>query len=47
MTNRLALILGGMILGGLIIDIAIFGTGHALFLAKKMADLIEWLAFWR
>lgn len=47
MTNTIALVLGGLILGALAIDIVLFGTEHLVFLAKKMNDLIEWLAIWR
>ncbi|MEM7520449.1 MAG: hypothetical protein AAF307_05375 [Pseudomonadota bacterium] len=47
MTNRLALILGFLILALLVGDVLLFGTEHLLFLAKKIMDLIEWLAFWR
>jgi hypothetical protein len=47
MTNRIAIVLGLIILGLLLIDILIFGTEHIVFLGKKMFDLIEWVAFWR
>ncbi|MEL7092364.1 MAG: hypothetical protein AAFN94_11575 [Pseudomonadota bacterium] len=47
MTNSIALVLGLLILGGIALDVMIFGTEHLIFLGKKLADLIEWLAFWR
>ncbi len=47
MTNQLALILGGLILTALLLDIAIFGDEHMIFLGKKFADLLHWIAFWR
>jgi uncharacterized membrane protein len=47
MTNRIALVLGLMIIGAIVVDVMYYGTEHLVFLAKKMADLIEWLAFWR
>lgn len=47
MTNTLAIILGLLLLGAACIDIFVYGTEHLLFLGKKLADLIEWLAFWR
>ena len=47
MTNRIALVLAFVILGALAIDYFIYANEYLLFLAKKMADLIEWLAFWR
>ncbi|MFN3294627.1 MAG: hypothetical protein ACK4S2_05625 [Gemmobacter sp.] len=46
MTDRLAIILGLLILGGLVLDLT-FGLGIALFLARRFADLVEWAAFWR
>ncbi|WP_299559617.1 hypothetical protein [uncultured Sulfitobacter sp.] len=47
MTNRIALVLGLFIVGAVLVDYACYGTEHGIFLAKKFADLIEWLAFWR
>ncbi|UWQ93088.1 hypothetical protein QEZ52_09950 [Aliisedimentitalea scapharcae] len=47
MTNTIAMWLGGLILILLIGDIILYGQEHLLFLAKKLADLIEWVAFWR
>lgn len=47
MTNTIALWLGGLILAALAIDIVFYGTEHLVFLAKKMLELMEWLAFWR
>jgi len=46
MTNTLAIILGLLILGGLVLDLT-FGLGFGLFLARRFADLVEWAAFWR
>ena len=47
MTNQIALGLALLILGAIVVDVMLYGTEHLLFLARKMADLIEWLAFWR
>lgn len=47
MTNQIALILGAVILIGLGIDYYQFEWSNTLFLARKLAALIEWLAFWR
>ncbi len=47
MTNRIAVILGVLIVGAIVADAIYFGTQHAVFLGKKFTDLIEWLAFWR
>jgi hypothetical protein len=46
MTNRLALILGLLILGFVSADL-VFDWGVTLYLARRFADLVEWLAFWR
>ena len=47
MTNQIALGLALLILGAIVVNVMLYGTEHLLFLARKMADLIEWLAFWR
>ena len=47
MTNRIALILGFFILVGIAVDVMLYDTENLLFLAKKLAELIEWTAFWR
>lgn len=47
MTTRIALILWLSILAALALDWLIFGTTHLVYLGKKLAELIEWLAFWR
>ncbi|MGI9370329.1 MAG: hypothetical protein ACR2O2_15980 [Ruegeria sp.] len=47
MTNPLAIWLGILILGGVLLDYSLFGTEHLLFLGKKLYDLLDWLAFWR
>jgi hypothetical protein len=47
MTNTLAILLGLFLIGAACVDVFFFGTEHLLFLGKKFADLIEWLAFWR
>ncbi|MFY9212500.1 MAG: hypothetical protein WAO69_15385 [Aestuariivita sp.] len=47
MTNPIALVMAVLILGAIAVDVTIYGTAHLLFLGKKLADLIEWLAFWR
>lgn len=47
MTNRIALGLGLLIIGFILLDLLIFGSDHVVFLGKKLADMIEWMAFWR
>ncbi|MCE8536150.1 hypothetical protein KBY27_01645 [Ruegeria pomeroyi] len=47
MTNQISIWLGVILLGAAMLDFAMFGTEHMLFLGKKLFDLLEWLAFWR
>ena len=47
MTNKIAFVLALIIIGAIVADYVYYGTEHIIFLAKKMAELIEWLAFWR
>lgn len=47
MSDRSALILAGLIVGALVLDLAVLRSGATLFLLKKLADLVEYLAFWR
>ncbi|OWU83875.1 glyceraldehyde-3-phosphate dehydrogenase [Oceanicola sp. 22II-s10i] len=47
MTNQLAIALGLLIALFLGLDAIVFGWSNTLFLAKKFADFVEWLAFWR
>ncbi|MBB3994652.1 hypothetical protein GGR95_002300 [Sulfitobacter undariae] len=47
MTNRIAFVLGLLIIAVIAVDFIYYGNEHGIFLAKKMNELIEWLAFWR
>ena len=47
MTNQIAIGLGLLILGLLGLDYFWYDSAGILFLLRKLADLIEWLAFWR
>ena len=47
MTNTIAITLGLLILGGLAVDYALFGSEHLVFLGRKLFALIDWVAFWR
>lgn len=46
MSNRLAVILGALIVATIALDL-IMGWGGTVFALRKLADLIEWMAFWR
>ena len=47
MTNTLSLVLGTLLVGAIAVDALANDGASLLFLGKKLADLIEWLAFWR
>lgn len=47
MTNRPAFFLIGALLAVLGAELALTGGSGALFPLRKLAHLIEWLAFWR
>ncbi len=47
MTNTLAIGLGLLVLGGLAIDAFLTGSDGFLFLASKLIELLDWIAFWR
>lgn len=47
MTNRIAIVLGLILIGAITVDVMLYGADHVIFLGKKMADLLEWMAFWR
>ncbi|MEX0339783.1 MAG: hypothetical protein AB3N11_12175 [Arenibacterium sp.] len=47
MTNRIAIVLGALILIAVVLDILIFGNEHVIFLGKKLLEFIDWIAFWR
>lgn len=47
MTNQIAIALAALILALLIADWQLYDLSNALFLARKFADLLEWVAFWR
>jgi hypothetical protein len=46
MSDRTALILGGIIAALIALDVA-FGGTVMLFLMRRLAALVEWLQFWR
>ncbi|WP_299602999.1 hypothetical protein [uncultured Tateyamaria sp.] len=47
MTNRIALVLALLIIGAITLDVMLYGMEHLIFLGKKFAELLEWIAFWR
>lgn len=47
MTDRIAFILAALIAGAVVLDLWLLNTGATLFVLRKLADLVEYLAFWR
>jgi hypothetical protein len=47
MTNRIAFVLGLIIVALITADIFFNNGDYVLFLMKKFWDLIEYMAFWR
>ena len=47
MTPKLATWLGLLLIFGVIADAFLTGGDTLLFLAKKLFELIDWVAFWR
>ena len=46
-TNKLALVLGAVILALIVLDLTANGGLAMMFLLRKFAYLVEWMAFWR
>ena len=47
MSDRLSLMLASLVVLALGTDLLLLQTGAPLFLARKLADLTEYLTFWR
>ena len=47
MTNKIALVLGFVIIAAIVADYFLFGPVHLVFLGKKLFELMDWIAFWR
>jgi hypothetical protein len=47
MTNRLAVILGILILGAMAADFALNDGAALFFLSRKFLGLVDYLTFWR
>ncbi|WP_300029505.1 hypothetical protein [uncultured Roseobacter sp.] len=47
MTNRIAILLGVIIVALALLDLFVLSGAGLLFLGRRLSDLIEWLAFWR
>lgn len=47
MTNQIAIGFGLLLLTGIGLDVALYDSANLVFLMRKLAELIEWLAFWR
>lgn len=47
MTNQIAITLGALVLLSLGLDWFVSDWTATLFLSRKLADMVEWMAFWR
>ncbi|MCF8512232.1 MAG: hypothetical protein K9G43_12340 [Rhodobacteraceae bacterium] len=47
MTDRIALVLTGVLALAVVADLSLNGGSALLFLARKLVDLIELVAIWR
>ena len=47
MSDRVAFILAGLILAAILVDVTLNSGTAMMFLLRKLADLVEYLAFWR
>lgn len=47
MTNKIAIWLGLFLVLAVAADLLLFGGDNLLFLAKKLFELLDWVAFWR
>ena len=47
MTNKLAFIIGLILLGLIGADIFLNDSANLVFLARKFLELLTWIAFWR
>lgn len=47
MTNQLAIVFAIAIIAAFAADFTLADGTYSLFLARKFADLLEWIAFWR
>lgn len=47
MTNKIAIWLGLIIIAAVSADLILWQGEHLLFLAKKLFELMDWVAFWR
>lgn len=47
MTDRIALVLGLVIVLSGAADLVLNDGGASMFLLRKFVDMVEWLAFWR
>ncbi|MEL6100622.1 MAG: hypothetical protein AAFY74_20030 [Pseudomonadota bacterium] len=47
MTNQIAIYLAALIVVAVGADALLYDWGNTIFIGRKMAELIEWVAFWR
>ncbi len=47
MSNRSVLLLGAAMAGAVLADVLVIESGATILAMKKLADLVEYLSFWR
>jgi len=47
MTNKLALIIGFILVAVFVYDYVQYDLASTIFISRKLTALIEWMAFWR
>ncbi|MDP2737409.1 MAG: hypothetical protein Q8O82_01540 [Pseudorhodobacter sp.] len=47
MTDRIALILAACVIAAITLDVMASGGMASMFAARKFADMLEYLSFWR
>ncbi|WP_420863207.1 hypothetical protein [Algirhabdus cladophorae] len=47
MTTKISLWLGGLILAGIVLDLALLEGDNLVFLGQRGLELMEYIAFWR
>lgn len=47
MTDRIALLLAASVIAAIALDLTLNGGAASMFAARKFADMLEYLSFWR
>lgn len=47
MTDRIAFLLAAFVIAAIALDLTLNGGAASMFTARKFADMLEYLSFWR